>query len=317
MARVLITGSKGVIGTHVTRMLREKGHFVYGVDATHNTEETGWNHQLTKNVPTYSRCDVSDFRQIERILKTHGPFDFVYHTAAEFGRWNGEDFYEQLWRCNAIGTKNIITLQEELGFKLVHFSSSEIFGDYAGVITEDLVNTTPLRPMNDYAMSKMVNEMQIHNSEKMHGTQTLIVRLFNTYGPGEWYHPYRSVNCKFTYHALHNMPITVHRGHFRTSSYLEDTCMTLANIVDHFKAGESYNIAGTSYHDIETLADLVWKYTGADRSLITYADHEENTTINKKVDPTKAMRDLGHEPKTDLEEGVKKTVEWMREFYRK
>jgi nucleoside-diphosphate-sugar epimerase len=42
-----------------------------------------------------------------------GPFDLVYHCAAEFGRWNGEDFYEQLWRTNAVGTKNVIRLQEE------------------------------------------------------------------------------------------------------------------------------------------------------------------------------------------------------------
>ena len=50
--------------------------------------------------------------------------------AAEFGRWNGEDFYETLWRTNAVGTKNVIRLQERLKFRLIHFSSSEVYGDW-------------------------------------------------------------------------------------------------------------------------------------------------------------------------------------------
>ena len=65
--------------------------------------------------PLYARCDVGEFRQLERVFETLGPFDYVYHCAAEFGRWNGEDFYETLWQTNAIGTKNVIRLQERLG----------------------------------------------------------------------------------------------------------------------------------------------------------------------------------------------------------
>ena len=56
-----------------------------------------------------------------------------------------------------------------------------------------------VKQMNDYAMSKWVNEMQVRNSAIAHGTETVVVRLFNTYGPGEYYSPYRSVNCRFTY----------------------------------------------------------------------------------------------------------------------
>ena len=64
------------------------------------------------------------YRQLERVFDKLGPFDYVYHCAAEFGRWNGEDFYENLWRTNAVGTKNMIRLQEDRGFRLIHFSSS-------------------------------------------------------------------------------------------------------------------------------------------------------------------------------------------------
>lgn len=315
MARILITGSKGVIGTFLTDFLTKRGHSIFGIDLTHGFGEVGWEHAMAKNEFTYSRCDVSDFRQLERVFEEAGPFDFVYHTAAEFGRWNGEDFYEQLWRSNAIGTKNIIRLQEKLKFKLIHFSSSEVYGDFPGIMEESVMDTVEIKQMNDYALTKWVNEQQIRNSVIKNQTDSVIVRLFNTYGPGEWYHPYRSVNCKFTYHALHGLPVTVYKNHTRTSTYLEDTCNTLSNIVDNFIPNSVYNIGGRELHNMETLVELIWKYTGANVDLITYAESEILTTKDKVVDVSKSERDLQHKNSVTLEEGVKRTVDWMRTFY--
>lgn len=317
MARILVTGSKGVVGSYLVPMLMAKGHTVFGVDLFHAVGEIGWEHQMSKDKFHYARCDVGDYRQLERVFVKAGPFDLVYHTAAEFGRWNGEDYYEQVWRSNVIGTKHIIRLQEKLGFKLVHFSSSEVYGDHEDIMAEDVMDRVEIKQMNDYAMSKWVNEMQIRNSSIVHGTKSVVVRLFNTYGPGEWYHPYRSVNAKFCYHALHNMPIVVYRGHFRTSTYLEDTCRTLANIADNFRAGETYNIGGSEYHDIETLAGIIWRYTKANKKLIEYRNSEELTTRSKKVDITKAINHLNHELTVSLEDGVKRTIDWMKSYYGK
>lgn len=315
MSKILVTGSKGVVGTELVRLLNDRGYDVFGLDLFHEVGESGWEHEMAKGEANYSRCDIADFRQLERIFEKYGPFEFVYNCAAEFGRWNGEDFYEQVWRTNAIGTKNIIRLQEKLNFKLVHFSSSEVYGDYDDVMKEDVMEKVEIKQMNDYAMSKWVNEMQIRNSRIQHGTKSVIVRLFNTYGPGEWYHPYRSVNSKFCYHALTGKPITVYKGHYRTSTYLLDTCRTLANITDNFKPGEVYNIGGSEYHDIETLADIIWNYTGADRALINYKDNEVLTTRSKKLDTSKAIRNLDHKITVSLEEGIKRTIDWMRDYY--
>ena len=307
--RVLITGSKGVIGSKLTQLFPES----FGIDLFHSPEEHGWQHDMS-GVGKYSRCDVADFRQLERVVRDFQP-ELVYHTAAEFGRWNGEDFYEQVWRTNAIGTKNIIRLQEELGFKLVHFSSSEVYGDYKDLMAEEVMDLFEIRQLNDYAMSKWVNEMQIENSAKMYGTETVRVRIFNTYGPGEWYHAYRSVNSKFCYHALFGLPVTVYKGHTRTSTYLDDTCRTISNIAKNFKPGEVYNIGGNYQHSMEELVQTIWDYTGADPKLITYKDSEILTTKDKKVSSRKAERDLDHKITVDLKEGVKRTIDWMREYY--
>jgi dTDP-glucose 4,6-dehydratase len=310
--KVLVTGVLGTVGTLLKERLIEKGYEVFGVDLKHAPGEGGFVQAMSSETADYCRCDIGEYRQIERVIQNFGPFDLVYNCAAEFGRWNGEDFYEQLWKSNAIGLKNIIRLQEECKFKLIHFSSSEVYGDFDGVMSEDIMDSIEIKQMNDYAISKWANEMQIRNSRIMYGTETVIVRLFNTYGPGEYYHPYRSVNCKFCYHALKGLPITVYRDHFRSSTYIGDSVNAIANIADNFIDGRVYNIGSNEYHDIETLADIIWEYTGADKSLITYAESEVLTTKTKTPDNTLSVTELGYKSSVGLVEGVHSTIDWMK-----
>ena len=313
--RVLITGINGVVGSKLSEILKEKGHSVFGVDLFHLNEVYGHGLGKIKN-DNYFRCDISEYRQIKDVVDYVKP-EIIFNCAAEFGRWNGEYFYEQVWKSNAIGLKNIIRLQEISGFKLVHCSSSEVYGDYKDIMYEDVLNEVPINQMNDYAISKKVNEMQIKNSQIMHDTQTVVIRIFNTYGPGEWYHPFRSVNCLFTYNLLHGRPVDVFKGHTRTSTYIYDCVRTISNIIDNFKSGEVYNIASQRHHTIEELAELILKNTGADPSLVNYRNNLEIlTTRDKVVSAEKAKTDLDHQDSVSLEEGVSKTVEWMKEYYK-
>ncbi len=313
--RILVTGGLGTVGAGLVDELRKRGHHVASCDLAHQHDEVGFSVRTDIDSPLYARCDVGEFRQIERVVEQMGPFDYVYHCAAEFGRWNGEDFYETLWRTNAVGTKNIIRLQERLEFRLIHFSSSEVYGDWPDLMVETVMDEYEIKQMNDYAMTKWVNEMQIRNSGLQYGTESVVVRLFNTYGPGEYYSPYRSVNCRFLYCALNGLPWTVFRGHSRTSTYLADTVRTLANIIANFKTGETYNIGGSRFHTIEDLSDAVLTVTNADPSLVQYHDCEVLTTHHKRVDVTKAIRDLDHKDTYTLEKGLRLTTEWMRRVY--
>jgi dTDP-glucose 4,6-dehydratase len=313
--RILVTGGLGTVGAGLTKELRSRGHAVISCDLYHQPDEIGFSLRTDVEAPLYARCDVGEFRQVERVFDRLGSFEFVYHCAAEFGRWNGEDFYETLWRTNCVGTKNIIRLQERLKFRLIHFSSSEVYGDWPELMIESVMDRYEIKQLNDYAMTKWVNEMQIRNSGLQYGTESVVVRLFNTYGPGEYYSPYRSVNCRFLYCALHGLPWTVFRGHSRTSTYLADTVRTLANILDNFKPGETYNIGGSSLHSIEDLSDVTLKVTGADPSLVHYQESEILTTKAKVVDTTKSVRDLDHKNSYGLEEGMEITADWMREAY--
>lgn len=312
---ILVTGGLGAVGSHLIPELERRGHRVFVADIRHH-----------HNAPNYARCDVSEYRQVERLWTgggwPHGytprprRFDLVYHLAAEFGRWNGEDFYENLWLTNAIGTKNILRMQEREGFRAVFFSSSEVYGDYEGVMSESVMDTVEIKQLNDYAMTKWVNEQQVLNSATQFKTESVRVRLFNTYGPGEYYSPYRSVICLFCYRALHNMPYTVYRGHKRTSTFIEDMSRTLANISRNFRPGEVYNIGGTDYHDIETCSDIIMKALKKDpKKLVTYKDSEILTTKQKLVDCKKAIADLDHRTTVTLKDGIQQTLKWMKGAY--
>ncbi|MHA1250533.1 MAG: NAD-dependent epimerase/dehydratase family protein [Candidatus Helarchaeota archaeon] len=300
--KILITGGLGAIGSPLVKELRKRGFDVWFCDLSHYNDEK------------YIRCDVREYRQLLRLFSKH-KFEIVYHLAAEFGRINGEHYYENLWKTNVIGTKNIIEMQIKHNFKLVFSSSSEIYGDYNGIMKEDVPLKYPIRQLNDYAITKWVNEQQIMNAEELYNVETVRIRLFNTYGPGEYYSKYRSVICIFIYKALHNLPYTVYLNHRRSSTYIDDTINTLANITTKFYAGEVFNISGDEYHDIKSISDMILKYLGKDDNLIEYIDEDIHNVHNKKADNSKAKKLLGHSPKISLKEGIRRTIEWQRKIY--
>ncbi|MDO9626591.1 MAG: NAD(P)-dependent oxidoreductase [Methanobacteriaceae archaeon] len=307
--RILVTGGSGFIGTNLVNDLRSRGHEVLALDLLHH------------EIDDYVRADVKNYRQIERVFDNNDKFDYVYHLAAEYGRWNGEDYYENLWETNVMGTKHMIRLQEKLKFRMIFFSSAEVYGDYNGVMSEDVMVDRPISEtyqMNDYAITKWAGELMCMNSATMHDTETVRVRPVNCYGPHEAYSKYKGFIPIFIYHALHNKPYDVYMGHKRIIDYVEDTARTFANIVENFIPGEAYNVGSKQEweHEIKEYSDMVLDAVGIDDSIVTYHEEEAFTTKVKTMDFSKAIKDLKHNPQVTPEEGIKKTVEWMKWYYR-
>ncbi len=303
-----MTGGAGFIGTNLVKELQSRGHEVTAADL-YNTDRDN-----------YVRVDVRNYRQLENLFEDQ-KYDYVYHLAAEYGRWNGEAYYENLWQTNVMGSKNMIRLQEKLGFRMIFFSSAEVYGDYNGVMSEDVMEKNPISDtyqMNDYAISKWAGELMCMNSAKMFDTETVRVRPVNCYGPEEHVTPYRGFIPKFIYNALFRKPYTVYEGHKRIIDYVGDTARTFANIVDNFKPGEAYNIGGKQEWEMEIkeYSDLVLDAVGVDDSLVTYKEAEPFTTKVKTIDFSKSIKDLKHDPKVSPAEGIKRTVDWMKWYYR-
>jgi dTDP-glucose 4,6-dehydratase len=211
----------------------------------------------------------------------------------------------------------MLTLQEQHRFRMIFFSSAEVYGDYDQLMSEDVMDRVPIKQMNDYAISKWTGELQCLNHAAMFGTETVRVRPVGCYGPHEYYSRYRGVIPIFVYHALLGKKFTVYRGHKRIFDYVKDTCRTFVNIVDNFIPGEVYNIGGKEEWviSIEDLADIVLETTGASPSLAEYKGEEGFTTRVKVVDFTKARRDLKHDPQIDIHEGIRRYVVWARKAY--
>jgi len=307
--KILVTGGAGFIGTNICIEMLSRGHSVIACDLYNTAREN------------FIRCDVRNYRQLESVFNEYGPFDYVYHLAAEYGRWNGEAYYENLWQTNVIGTKHILRLQEKYHFRMIFFSSAEVYGDYDGDMNEDVMEENKIKDtyqMNDYAISKWAGELMCLNSTKMFGTEIVCVRPVNCYGPHEEYTPYRGFIPKFIYHALLNKPYIVYTGHKRIIDYVEDTCRTFVNIMDNFIPGEVYNVGGKLEWEmgVKEYSDIILKAVGIDDANVEYKQAEENTTRIKTINFSKAIRDLGHNPRVEPEQGISRTVAWMKDYYR-
>ena len=301
--KILVTGSKGTLGVPLVKELTKRGHEVWGSDLQHQRDDN------------FIRADVANYRQLERVFEAN-QYDYVYHLAAEFGRINGEEYYDTLWETNAIGTRNILELQKKKGFRLIFSSSSEIYGDkHEGVLSEYMPLNQSIIQQNDYAVTKWVNEIQIMNFEKRFGNECVRLRFFNAYGPGEYYHHYRSVVCLFSYRALFGIPWQVYEGYHRVFMYIDDFIPTLAKVCENFIPGDVCNIGGQEFRSVKELSDMILNYTGANPKLVEYLPQDKHNVLNKRPDIQKAKEQFGHDPKVTLEEGVPKTIEWMRRVY--
>ena len=302
--QILITGGTGFIGTNLTNELKSRGHDVITADLTHSPD--------TKR--THYKCDIGEYRHLERIFEKH-KFDFVFNLAAEYGRWNGEDYYDMLWRTNCVGMKNILTFQKKHKFKLTTFSSAEVYGDYRDVMAEDVMDKIPIKQMNDYAISKWANELQCLNAAEMWGNEIVRIRPVNCYGPHEEYSPYRGVIPILVYHGMFNLPATVYNGHKRIFDYVSDTVRTVANTTENFISGEVYNIAAKKEVDIKYISDLIVENLGIDDSHITHKGTEPFTTMVKPIDCSKAYKDLEHKIEIPVDKGIPLYIEWMKKNY--
>src|SRR5882724_4773536 len=166
MSRILVTGSAGTLGTRLVTELRARGHEVTGADLRH------W--------PGEIRTDICEWRQVKKAFLSSRA-QICYHLAGEFGRINGDHYWEQLWRTNCIGTKNIIEACRHYHARLIFASSSEAYGDIAERVQDplqelDLVDLVPSF-YNEYALTKWTNEQQIKIAQRNHGLKATILRF--------------------------------------------------------------------------------------------------------------------------------------------
>lgn len=324
--RIFITGIEGVLGSTLKDELLERGHKVFGCSLSHSSDSG------------VTRADVAERRQLARALDVFGgTFDVLYHFAAEFGRKNGQEYYENLWRTNCIGTRNVIEECTARKIKMVFASSSEAYGlsetySEGQALSEDMLDKFPPQFHNEYALSKYTNERQIFTAARNEGLDAIVLRFFNVYGPPEMYSPYRSVVCQFIYKLLAGLPITVNRGGSRSHLWIDDWARTVANISRETtlmdlafnkywpgSAGTPYvpvfNIGGREYESVDKLYERLVEIIQPVNPKARFVSSEEKNSATKMPNNSMAELWLNHKPTTPLSVGLPLTVKWTKERY--
>jgi dTDP-glucose 4,6-dehydratase len=97
--------------------------------------------------------------------------------------------------------------------------------------------------------------------------------------------------------------------------YIDDFIPTLANVVGNFVPGEVYNIGGEEFRSVKEMSDLILNHLGLDDSFVNYLPEDKHNVLNKKPDIEKAKKAFGHNPHIILEDGVPRTIDWMKSIY--
>jgi dTDP-glucose 4,6-dehydratase len=116
----------------------------------------------------------------------------------------------------------------------------------------------------------------------------------------------------FCHRALNGIPWTVYKGYHRTFMFHRDFTPTLANALEQAESGSVYNIGGIDYRAVEEVSEIILNETGADPDLVTYLPEDVHNVKSKKPDNTRANIDLDHFPTVTINEGIPKTLDWMR-----
>jgi dTDP-glucose 4,6-dehydratase len=307
MARFLITGGAGFIGSHLCESFLKLGHDVICID----------------NYATGARENVADFashpkftfinHNVSSFIDVKGPVDFVLHFASPASPVDYLELPIPTLKVGSLGTHNALGLAKakKAGFLLA--STSEVYGDplVRPQNEEYWGNVNPVGPRGVYDEAKRFAEAMTMAYHRYHGLDTRIVRIFNTYGPRMRMHDGRVVP-NFIIQALKGEPLTVYGKGEQTRSfqYIDDLITGIHRLLESHEH-LPVNIGNPNEMTVIEFANKILELTGSN-SEIVYKPLPQDDPQVRQPDITKARRVLGWEPQVGLDEGLAKTIEYFR-----
>lgn len=311
---ILVTGGAGFIGSHLIERLLSEGHTVVCVDNLNPYYDVTLKRarlaRFKDRVQMYE-TDITDRDALEDVFKEHA-FDVVYHLAAQAGvRYSLENPYVYA-DSNYVGTLNIFELAHRHGSpRIVFASTSSVYGDNKPPFREDMRVDTPL---SIYAASKQAGELLARTYNHVHGMDITCARFFTVYGP---YGRPDMALFLFTKAMLADEPIKVFNNGAmaRDFTYVDDITCGLVRMMQTPKGFEIMNLGYGNptnlEHFISILEDILGKKAQKEYMPIQMGDVPAT-----HADITKAKKRVGYAPQTGPEEGVRRFIEWYREYYR-
>jgi UDP-glucuronate 4-epimerase len=337
MKKVLLTGSAGFIGYHLCKQLLSNNFYVYGLDNLNDYYDIDLKKSRLQTINDYviakklenkyffHKCDLSNKEELKEIF-SNNEFDIVINLAAQAGVRYSLDNPMSYVSSNLVGFINL--LEECKTSKISHLifaSSSSIYGmnKKQPFSTEDITDY----PISLYAATKKSNELLAFSYSHLYDLPMTGLRFFTVYGP---YGRPDMAYFKFTKNILNGDPINVYNnGNMqRDFTYIDDLveCMTKIistkfqrnkNIFTNSNAPfRTYNIGNNKPVTLSDFINAIENVTGKNAIKNNLPMQPGDVPITY-ADISDTARDFGYDPKTTIDQGIKKFVEWYNEYYQK
>jgi len=306
MARIVVTGAAGFIGSHLCEALLDRGDSVVGIDNLRTGAMANIAHLRDRDFE-FIRHDVTRYIDVE------GPVDGIFHFASPASPIDYLELPIQTLKVGSLGTHNALGLAKAKGAKFLLASTSEVYGDplvhpqsesYWG-------NVNPIGPRGVYDEAKRFAEAITLAYHRYHGLDTKIVRIFNTYGPRMRLHDGRAVPA-FMSQALRGEDVTIFGDGSQTRSfqYISDLVAGVLKLMAS-STNDPVNIGNPHEVSIKEIAEIIVRLVNS-KSKLVLRPLPVDDPKQRQPDITRARTVLGWEPKVGLDEGLQKTVGYFR-----
>ena len=303
---ILVTGGAGFIGTHLVEKFIDKQHKVIVIDNLLTGSKKNLEYFFDSENFSFIEFDVQNHIEVAEDL------DYVLHLASPASPKAYAQHPISTLKAGSIGTINTLGLAKAKNAKYLFTSTSEIYGDplvspqpesYWG-------NVNPNGTRSMYDEAKRFAEAAVSSYNRIYDLDTRILRLFNTYGPKMKINDGRVVT-NFIYQAITGNDITIYGQGNQTRSfcYIDDTVSGILKAMESDNS-EVFNIGNPNEITILQLAEKIIELTNSN-SKIKFHKLPEDDPMQRKPDISKANNKLNWFPEVSLEDGLKKTIEWV------
>ncbi len=327
--KILITGGAGFIGSNFVRYAIQHGCEIINVDKlTYAGNLNNLNHCQNHSKHFFYQEDICDRLIIEKIIFKHSP-DLIIHMAAESHVDRSIDCADEFINTNINGTYTLLNialkyykqLLNKNNFRFIHLSTDEVFGALGA--TGKFDETMPYRPNSPYAASKASSDLLVRSYFKTYGLPTIIINSTNNYGPKQY--PEKLIPLTIL-NALEqkSIPIYGHGNQVRDWLYIDDHIEALFAVIKNGLIGESYCIGAnneiTNLNLVYAICDILNDLQPINKSyrdLISFVQDRPGHDFRYASNADKLMHHTGWFPKTNLKDGLKKTIEWYINHFEK
>lgn len=310
---ILVTGGAGFIGSHLAEKLIQRGDRVVLIDCINDyydpkLKEKNLQYILKSSNATFIKGDILDTNILSDVFEKY-KFDVVVHLAALVGV---RPSLNQALRYEEVNCKGTLMLLEQLrksGMKrFVFASSSSVYGNTKEIPFREDVRID--RPASPYAATKAAGELYCYNYYHLYGISTTALRFFTVYGARQ--RPDMAIR-KFTTLIDHGKPIPFYGdgNTARDYTYYTDIIAGLVSAIDRDLGFEIINLGESRTVKLSELVRLIEENLGR-KSILQKLPMQPGDVQITYADITKAQRLLGYCPRTPIEEGIKRFVEWYK-----